>query len=282
MSSSSDSASVSSGASIALMCVNIQNLAGTFLAIDIPVNATVDYLQQLIHELPVKIVECSLEQQRLFVMPSAVATDMASSQINQSEAMTLDDDTRTLASYGIVNEMTVYIVVRAYELGEFVRTFSSCCSGTGPFNGPWGMCMSSNGELLFVADGVNHKVQLFRATDGSHVRTIGSKGSGDGQFKMPYFICLSHNDSLLFVTDSGNNRVQVLSASDGSHVRTIGSKGSDIGQFNDPCGLCLSPDNEYLFVSDTNNHRVQVVRLSDGQFIRTIGSKGSGTGRRVN
>ena len=84
-------------------------------------------------------------------------------------------------------------------------------------NFPKGVCLSANGEWLFVADCTSCRVRVFRARNGKHVHTIGCKGGGEGQFYGLRSVCVSPNGEFLFVTDSVtyylNNRVQAFSLS---------------------------------------------------------------------
>ena len=112
--------------------------------------------------------------------------------------------------------------------GTFVR-FSSQLPGT-----PSGICVSSSGEWLCVAENETHRVHVLRSADLALVRSIGTLGSGTAQLRSPHGLCLSHDDTLLFVADAANNRVQALRFVDGAHVRSIGSHGSDAAQFDCP------------------------------------------------
>ena len=145
-------------------------------------------------------------------------------------------------------------------LGKYGRTPTN-----GDFFQPFGVCASSDGMNLFVADCGNNCVQVLSLPIGNHMRTISA-----GVFKYPTFLCLSPDDTLLFVADSGNNCVQVLRTSDYQVVRTIGTAGRDDGQFDYPQGLCVSPSGERLYVVDSENNRLQVFRVSDGAHLRTI------------
>ena len=129
---------------------------------------------------------------------------------------------------------------------------------------PLGVCSSPNGELCFVADTCNDRVQVFRLLDGKHVRSIGSAGNGESQLRAPQDVCVSANGQWLFVADTGNHRVQVFRALDDEleHMYTIGCEGSGDGQFNQPHGLCVSPNGDFLFVTDKHNNRVQFFSLS--------------------
>ena len=85
-------------------------------------------------------------------------------------------------------------------------------SGAGQFQQPYDVRVTLDGELFFVADYNNHRVQVLRTSDLEHVHTIGSQGSGDGYFQQPPCLCLSPHGDVVFATDD-HHRVQVFSMS---------------------------------------------------------------------
>ena len=95
----------------------------------------------------------------------------------------------------------------------YARSIGSEGSGNGQFKHPYGCCLSSDGDLLFVSDYFNNRIVVFRARDGSFVRSIGSEGSGNGQLEGPSGCCLSSDGDLLFVSDYSNHRIVVFGSS---------------------------------------------------------------------
>jgi DNA-binding beta-propeller fold protein YncE len=152
-----------------------------------------------------------------------------------------------------------------------VRVIGSQGDGNGQFGYPVGVAFDGEGNLV-VCDGHNHRIQIFRYSDGTHLRSIGSYGKGMGQFDA--FDGAGH----IVVCENDGCRVQVLRYSDGAHVRTIGGQGSGNGRFIWPSGIAVDGEGN-VAVLDGGNTRVQVHRLSDGAYIRTIGSEGSGNGQ---
>ena len=191
-------------------------------------------------------------------------------------------DDRSIGSYCAASGATVELLVSdGFRGGEFVRLISESAESPAlsRMTDPWGVCLSPDGETLFVSSISNHCILVLSASDGSHIRSIGSEGADDGQLKHPAGICLSNSGKLIFVADDGNHRVQAFRVSDGSHIFTIGRRGFGSGQFfNFPTAIRMSPDGELLLVCDTHNHRIQVISGSDGS-VRTIGSRGSGSGQ---
>ena len=67
-------------------------------------------------------------------------------------------------------------------------------------------------DLVFVADRVSHRVQVFTKV-GAYVRTIGGNGQGDGndQLRDPSGVAVeSGKDGHVYVVDSQNDRVNVF------------------------------------------------------------------------
>ena len=161
------------------------------------------------------------------------------------------------------------------------------------FDEPHGVCLSSDGQLLYVANAHSHTVQVLRASDGTNLRTYGGGGvtdgnndsssssnsGGDVQFHCPVGVCVRRAPlpppaaataastaaaaiavDELFVSDMCNHRVVVLRAVDGALLREFGGA----GEFQCPAGVCLSPDGALLYVADRDARRVQVRRAADG------------------
>jgi DNA-binding beta-propeller fold protein YncE len=72
-----------------------------------------------------------------------------------------------------------------------------------------GICLSPNGEELFVTDGLYSHVRVLRADDGSLIQTIGGHGQSDGKFVTPLGVCVSR-DGEMIVADTWNYRIQVF------------------------------------------------------------------------
>jgi len=146
-----------------------------------------------------------------------------------------------------------YVKVTRVSDGARVKSF-----GRHRLDRPQGVCVSPDGELLYVADTNKNHVEVFRISDGKHKRTIAIDDS-------PYRLCISPDGQELFV--STEHCITVLHIKDGS-LEYIGEPGFGDGQFSSPEGLCLSPDGQKLFVM--TNHRIQVFNVSDGEYLQTL------------
>lgn len=150
-----------------------------------------------------------------------------------------------LASYDSTSN-----TVRKYNsAGVLQWTIGGGGSGDGQFGdpGPAGLAISP-GNVLYVCDNGNNRIQYFDIGTGDYVGQWGSAGSGDGQFSTPKDLTF---DSLgnCFVLDAGNNRIQVFSAP-GVFAYKFGE-----GDFNTPVSIHISNLSQ-VFVADTGDNCV--------------------------
>jgi len=165
----------------------------------------------------------------------------------------------------------------------FVKKWGTFGTGNGQFNIPVGLAVDASGRV-YVADDVNHRIQLFKAT-GTFIIKWGKFGSGDGDFKFPVGVALDISGNV-YVTDAGNNRIQKFKlanpcppgtkqvATGVCFVTKWGSPGSGNGQFNGPMDIDVDSSG-IVYVVDINNNRIQMF-TSNGIFIKTWGLLGSG------
>lgn len=131
----------------------------------------------------------------------------------------------------------------------------------GHFRRPQSLIMDEH-DHLWVADAVNHRIQVFDTTDPETgfklLQIIGKEGSRPGEFKYPYGIDFDLDGNLL-VIEYANHRVQKLSR-DGKSLAIWGAHGREEGQMHNPWAIgCDSTG--LIHVLDGNNHRVQDIRL---------------------
>ena len=137
--------------------------------------------------------------------------------------------------------------------GTFVRMWGNRCQSMAPpgqFMSCRGLAVSSTGEV-FVADEVNHRVQVF-ALDGTFQRTLGGQGDAPGRFQRPNGVAVTCAGEVL-VSDA--TRVQVFAA-DGTFVRCLHLPAGVHGTFQ-PMGVAVTPSGDVV-VCDCCNHAIFV------------------------
>lgn len=216
--------------------------------------------------------------------PAAADAVIDGQNAAESTHVTLDDNARTLASHGIAHETTVYVIAldRACARVYDGRSVSAAAAQqfafpqpAGVFSRPRGVCVSSTTDELFVADSGNGRVQVLRASDGTHLRTFELRDE-------PVCVCLSPVADELYVGICSRwsgfaTSVCVVRASDGAPLRTYGGGGlarspiqlGDSELFDQPKGVCLTRAGDVMFVADTEHHKVQSLRVSDGAPMHT-------------
>jgi DNA-binding beta-propeller fold protein YncE len=118
----------------------------------------------------------------------------------------------------VVSEYTTErITVFNRSDGSRLRRFGCHGTGAGQLIVPLGLCFTSEGAHVAVADQGNNRVSVF-SVDGEFVRHVGAR-----QLRLPHGVACSAYDELV-VADCGNRRVVVFSAS-GEMVRTMGDGG---------------------------------------------------------
>ena len=128
---------------------------------------------------------------------------------------------------------------------------------------------------VYVADGLNCRVQMFTTT-GGYLGQFGTCGTSPGQFNTPSGIAFDSSGNL-WVTDYGNGTVQEFSSS-GAYISGFGSSSNYAGNgtFNEPHGVTVDSSGN-LWVTDKDNFRIQKFNPS-GTWLMTIGGdKGDGT-----
>ena len=219
-------ASTGSGTAKTMMTVHVQNLAGSTETHSVASTASVAELKNYVAE-------------RLSVTPSRLRLVLRSQAENGLHAQ-LDEETRTLSSYGVGNETTLHIFIESLgpHSAQFERASTPLGSGVGEFKNPKGICLL--GDALFCADSGNHRIVVLNALDLSFRFAFGSEGRGDGQLSRPTGVCASGD--LLFVADENNRRVVVFRASDGAFVRCSAALSGAVR------GICASASGEWLCV----------------------------------
>ena len=106
-------------------------------------------------------------------------------------------------------------------------------NANGNFNYPRGM--EIKGDVLYVADANNNRIQKFKVSHGSSVEF--QSVLWQGQVSQPHGLCTDTQGNVV-VADYGNNRIQLFDANS-SFVRTIPGNGYGSSSFVNPTGVAF-------------------------------------------
>ena len=137
-------------------------------------------------------------------------------------------------------------------------------SGDGQFSYPNGI--SIKGDVLYVADTGNHRVQKLTSS-GKFLHKFGQLGSGQGQFIEPLAVIIDSNNKLI-VSDCGNRSIQIFNEN-GGWLLTINGKGSGNHSFQSPFGLTLDPQGN-IHVAACGSNTIKVF-TKEGVYVRMYG-----------
>ena len=144
-----------------------------------------------------------------------------------------------------------------------VLSFGSFGSDDVMFKYPWGIAFDGKG-LLIVADGHNHRVQVFRSSDGSHLRNIPCSS-------FPAGLCSDGRGNIVVQCQDGPHRcLRVFRLSDGAKVREFSDRTRKHPVHVSGCGdVTFDADGNLVACS---NGGVQVIDYNSGMTLRAIGS----------
>ena len=163
--------------------------------------------------------------------------------------------------YVASNDDCIYVFDQTVQLKN---TIGSSGSGDGQFSNPSGI--SIKGDVLYVADAGNHRVQKLTSS-GMFLHKFGQQGSGQGQFNCPVAVIIDSNNKLI-VSDCNNHRIQIFNEN-GGWLLTIDGKGSGNHSFQFPWGLALDPLGS-IHVAAFGSNTIKVF-TKEGVYVRMYG-----------
>ena len=150
------------------------------------------------------------------------------------------------------------------QTGQLKNTIGSSGSGDGQFSSPWDIFIK--GDVLFVADSGNHRVQKLTSS-GKFLHSFGQNGSGQDQFNWPLAVIIDSNNKLI-VSDRDNHRIQIFNEN-GGWLLTIDGNGSGNHRFQSPWGLALDPQGN-IHVAAQRSNTIKVFS-KEGVYVRMYG-----------
>ena len=153
--------------------------------------------------------------------------------------------------------------------GVCVKSVGKCTSGSGrlQFNYPRGIAVHPTTGHIFVADSLNHRIQVFN-NDLTFSHII-CKASGN-ILNAPYDVAFDQNN-YLHVVEWGSNCITKLNTRAEQHNTRIGSYGLASGQLSSPSSLTIH-DN-LVYVTEWGNSRVSIF-ATDGKFFHCFDKTG--------
>lgn len=123
-----------------------------------------------------------------------------------------------VGSYGTVDGVDRYKVIKYTAAGVYVTEFGSFGSGDGQFGGSISVAVSPVDQAVWVGDGSNRRLQKFVTADGGLTYTysakVGSAGTGNGQFNADQNIVVAvDSGGNVYATDKGGTRLQKFNTS---------------------------------------------------------------------
>lgn len=146
---------------------------------------------------PRKVPYTALQSARQYISPYSYSYDVAVTE----------------EGYIAVAEYS-YHTVSLYRNDQRVHTFGTCGSSgraDGQFSSP--SAVAVGGDLMYVCEAGNKRVQKFSISRRSFISKFGSSGQGNGQFSSPHGICLDPEGNV-FIADNDNNHIQVFRRDD--------------------------------------------------------------------
>jgi hypothetical protein len=154
--------------------------------------------------------------------------------------------------------------------------------GNNQFDSPCGLVISERDESMYVADRLNHRIQVFNFHTARYYRSLGRKKDfAKGKLQSPVSLAINesdddivggfHGDELIFIAEADAGRITVLNRLTDTHIHHWGKNGtSDTEyQFAADSGLCLAFSE--LYTSDTRNDRIKIIDPIAGRVKMIMG-----------
>ncbi len=156
------------------------------------------------------------------------------------------------------------------------KAVGSLRTGDGVLANPSGMDADYATEELYVANALNHRIDIFDLETGAFKRSFGQLGFGfsNGDMIAPQDAYVVGDNVL--VTNRFLNKISIFDKN-GIETGSFGAGGTEPGQFNQPYGIDVD-GNGNIYVVDFGNHRVQKFD-ADFNVVWATAGFGYGAGR---
>ena len=143
---------------------------------------------------------------------------------------------------------------------QALSSFGSGGGGKGEFEYPWGVAVSSTGNVA-VADRGNKRVQVFSSA-GRYLGEFGRQGQSHEKLRRPVAVAYLDADHIL-VADSRLNKV-FLFKENGEFVKRLNP-----GQYQSPFGISVNRDG-HVIVCDLQSKKVLVLSPDDNTLLQSF------------
>lgn len=191
------------------------------------------------------------------ILPFVTASDCADSSASKLTAKLVGGLPAHLLWYNGSNQLKV-------SLPGWGNTATTVAGGNGTgnsnaqFNLPSGIFVDEKGNI-YVADAVNHRIQMFKPGEQTGKTVAGGLGAGNGRDQLNYptgvYVDVQGN---IYVADQNNHRVQFfpVGSTQANTVAGIGIAGNGSFQLNFPNSVFVDAFGN-VYVADAGNNRIQ-------------------------
>ncbi|MFZ2783896.1 MAG: T9SS type A sorting domain-containing protein [Sediminibacterium sp.] len=130
-------------------------------------------------------------------------------------------------------------------------------------------------NYVYIADPLNHRIQLWKPGDLVGTTIAGGNGAGSGADQLNYptgvYVDVQGN---IYVADQNNHRIQYFRSGSATAktIAGIQGQGAALNQLNFPAGIFVDNSGS-LYIADAGNHRVLRV-AADGKTISSVAGTG--------
>ncbi len=131
---------------------------------------------------------------------------------------------------------------------------------------PKGVCADE--RSVYASEVKNHRIAMFRRSDGALLRRFGCHGSGDGELDHPSALCVMGTTRRIAVTDFENHRISVFST-EGVFDRHVSA-----GELCHPHGIACTETGHELIVTTCGCRRTLLVLRDSGELLHKLKASG--------